>query len=231
MSNLETIPGLTDDDRQLVRVLLANTSLQVTFNGIMTEPFQSNIGSPQGDGLSPLLFAIYLEAAIRELRASSPQRPQMDELCGLPEYAMYADDTDFISTCGKYLDEVYHLAKPVFGNLKLVINDDKKEFTTIGHTDMDVNQDWRKTKKLGSLLGVEEDVERRIQLALQSFRGLEGLWKHRSQIAGNIRIQSYQAIVESVLLYNCGTWALTVSLAERLDRAQRKMLRRILGLK
>ena len=51
---LETIPGLTDDDRQLVRILLANTSLQVQFNGVMTAPFQSTIGSPQGDGLSPL---------------------------------------------------------------------------------------------------------------------------------------------------------------------------------
>ena len=69
MSILETIPGLTDDDRQLIRILLANTSLQVQFNGVMTAPFQSTVGSPQGDGLSPLLFAIYLEAALRELRA------------------------------------------------------------------------------------------------------------------------------------------------------------------
>ena len=84
---------------------------------------------------------------------------------------------------------------------------------------------------MGSLLGVENDVERRIQLAMQSFRGLESLWKYRSQVAESVRIQSYRAIVESVLMYNCATWALTVPLADRLDRAQRKMLRRVLGLK
>ena len=100
---LETIPGLTDDDRQLVRVLLANTSLQVAFNGILTKPIQSNIGSPQGDALSPLLFAIYLEAAIRELHTCSPQRPHIDGMCGLPEHAIYADDTDFISTWSESL--------------------------------------------------------------------------------------------------------------------------------
>ena len=66
---------------------------------------------------------------------------------------------------------------------------------------------------------------------MQSFRGLESLWKHRNQVTESVRIQSYKAIVESVLLYNCATWALTVSLADRLDRAQRKMLRRVLGLK
>ena len=59
MTILESIPEITDDDRQLIRILLSNTSLQVQFNGILTAPFQSTIGSPQGDGLSPLLFAIY----------------------------------------------------------------------------------------------------------------------------------------------------------------------------
>ena len=50
-------------------------------------------------------------------------------------------------------------------------------------------------------------------------------------VAQKIRVLAYRAIVESVLLYNCGTWALTEVLADRLDRCQRKMIRRILGLK
>ena len=36
--------------------------------------------------------------------------------------------------------------------------------------------------------------------------------------------------IELLLLYNCGTWALPVTVAERLDRAQREMIRRVLGL-
>ena len=71
---LECVPGLTDDDRQLIRILLANTSVRVCFNGILTESFTTNIGTPQGDGLSPILFAVYLEAALRELVARGPQR-------------------------------------------------------------------------------------------------------------------------------------------------------------
>ena len=49
-------------------------------------------------------------------------------------------------------------------------------------------------------------------------------------MAKAIRLQSYRALVESVLLYNCGTWALSSALADRLDRAQRKMLRKVMGL-
>lgn len=112
-----------------------------------------------------------------------------------------------------------------------MVNSDKKEETAIGHPDVLNDQSWRTTRKLGSLLGVDEDVNRRIQLALQSLKSLEALWKHRSLVAQHIRIHAYRAIVESVLLYNCGTWALTQSLASKLDCAQRKMLRRVLGIK
>jgi hypothetical protein len=43
------------------------------------------------------------------------------------------------------------------------VNADKTENTIVGHNDMGVDQfAWRGTRKLGSLLGVEEDVARRI---------------------------------------------------------------------
>jgi hypothetical protein len=43
------------------------------------------------------------------------------------------------------------------------------------------------------------------------------LWKHRALVAEHIRIKSYRALVESIILYNCGTWALSSSLADKLD--------------
>jgi hypothetical protein len=121
---------------------------------------------------------------------------------------------------------------PIFkDDFDLIVNVDKTENTRLGHKDMDVDQDeWRNIRKLGSLLGIEEDVNKRIQLAFASFHKLEMLWKHRALVAEHVRIKSYRALVESILLYNCGTWALSSSLADKLDRAQRKMLRRVLGV-
>ena len=153
MSILERIPGMTDDHRRLIRLLLANTSLQVQFNGIMTTPFMSTIGSPQGDGLSPILFAIYLEAAIRELIARGPKYPQHD--LHLPHSAIYADDTDFISLCSKFLDDIQLAVGPIFIEHDLLVNVEKTERTIIGNQDLVSDQStWRNTRKLGSLLGV-----------------------------------------------------------------------------
>ena len=133
--------------------------------------------------------------------------------------------------CAAFLDDIQCSVGPIFKELDLIVNVDKTERTIVGHSDLVADQSWRTTRKLGSLLGVEEDVNRRIQLAFQSMNSLEAMWKHRDLVAKRIRVHSYRAIVESVLLYNCGTWALTEALADRLDRFQRKMLRRILGLK
>ncbi len=73
------------DDFRLIQFLLANSTLQVHFNRILTAPFTSNICSPQGDGLSPILFAIYLESAMQSLRSHGLVRPEADNLIGLPE--------------------------------------------------------------------------------------------------------------------------------------------------
>ena len=115
LSVLESVPGLSDDDRRLIRILLANTSIRVFFNGHETYPFVSNIGSPQGDGLSPILFAIYLEAALREFDARGPTRPSKDVNVGLPYNAIYADDADFISLDLDFLNKVIREVGPIFG--------------------------------------------------------------------------------------------------------------------
>ena len=60
---------------------------------------------------------------------------------------------------------------------------------------------------------------------------MEALWTHHNIVAQRIRINAHRIIAESVLLYNCGTWALTEVLSNTLDCTQRKMIRRVLGIK
>jgi hypothetical protein len=124
--------------------------------------------------LSPILFAIYLEAAIRSLHSSGLVRPEVDKLIGLPEFLVYADDTDFVSFVKEYLDKLITVLGPLCReDFMLIVNDDKTENTLVGHSDMGADQNtWRNTRKLGSLLGVEEDVARRIQLANVSLNKL-----------------------------------------------------------
>jgi hypothetical protein len=67
----------------------------------MGETQKSTIGTSEGDALSPILFIIYLDAALKEY---------WWEVFGSPDtvkflYCMYADDTDFISSL--YSDNQY----------------------------------------------------------------------------------------------------------------------------
>ena len=122
--------------------------------------------TPQGDALSPFLFAVYLEYALRQLRKDGPQRPRVDIDGNIPLEAIDADDIYFISLCHDILDQVHPQVGPIFKEFKLLVNNAKIEHshhTIIGHNDtLNHEYAWCKVKKLGSLLGVKEDVGRRI---------------------------------------------------------------------
>ena len=168
---------------------------------------------------------------LRELLARGPQRPSSEVKAGFPFKDIYADEVDFISLYRAFIERILREVGPIFGDSNLIVNVDKTEHGIIGHSDMNVDQAWRDMRKLGSLLGVEEDVNKRIKLATVSYNKLLALWKHPSLVSVNVRLLSYKAIVESVLLYNCGTWSLSEALAEKLDCFQRKMIRRVLNVK
>ena len=89
---------------------------------------------------------------------------------------------------------------------------------------------WRKAKKLGSLLGDEEDVERRIALAMVQFKSLEKLWKRPQCASLRARMRAYNAFVLPVLLYNASTWGASQSIVNKLDVLHRQHLRRVRGV-
>ncbi len=209
---------VNEDEHRIIRFLLSNTKLDVKIKGSTSAaPFQANIGTPQGDSLSPVLFVVYLEHALRELR----QQTQT----GFPNELAYADDVDFVSTTQfRDIDEVeQELAK-----VNLLVNKDKTEHTIIKRSD---NEHWRKIKKVGSLLGDKEDISRRKQLASAALCKLSAIWKRSENIKQHIRLNIYRALVKSILLYNSGTWALTKDEERKLDSFHRKQLRIVLGIR
>ena len=79
---------------KLIHFLLNDTSLRVRTKEV-GPTFDTNIGIPQEDGLSPVLFTTYLEAALREIRKNVHAQD-----------IAYADDVDFISKDGVNLNIV-----------------------------------------------------------------------------------------------------------------------------
>ena len=159
-----------------------------------------------------MLFTVYLEAVLRDLRSRLPPRPPAD--AKLPLDVEYADDIDSISYSRPYLNEIERIDPACLGEWSLQINAAKTERTSVSRQVDRTHEPWRTTRKLGSLLGEVEDVTRRMQLANVSFHKMWTVWFRGAQI--------------SLLL---GTWGLTKTEINRLDAHHRRHLRQTIGIR
>ncbi|GFS28046.1 endonuclease-reverse transcriptase [Elysia marginata] len=185
-------------------------------------PFMSNFGTPQGDSLRRVPFTIYLENALRKIRTTLPE-PNSSYRREIPSEIAYADDVDFIG------HDYANIAKiqETFEKYQLKVNTDKTEFTLLSKSE----EDWKKVKKVGSLIDDNEDIERRKQLSSTALSRLNNLWLKDNKIKTAAKIHLYKSLVKSILLYNCSTWALTHTEEKKLNAFDRKQLKKILNIK
>jgi len=112
----------------------------------------------------------------------------------------------------------------------LHVNKTKTERTLITRAVDEESESWRKTKKLGTLLGDPEEVTRRRILASSALNKATALWRG-SRVAERRRIHIYNTCVKPILTYNMGTWALTQAESEKLDAFHRTQLRRVINIR
>ena len=75
----------------MIHHLLSDTSNQIWLDRILGDTFLSIIGVPQGDSLSPILFIIYLQAALKDLNQFLKETLDIEyDLMG------YADNYNFV---------------------------------------------------------------------------------------------------------------------------------------
>ena len=155
---LQILKNVEEDELRLIQFLLSNTHINTRLNNAdINAPFNNNVGTPQGDGLSPVLLTIlYLEHALKEVRTviGEPKSPLEEKI--LREIA-YAVDVDFVGL--EYID--IDAVQRTLHRYNLKVNIDKQKKTSLSK-----NEDaWRSTKNVGSPMGDKEDVERRKQLS------------------------------------------------------------------
>ena len=234
MSILENI--VDEDEQRMCRLLLSDTTMKMRFDNHDEETFQTNKGSPQGDAISGTFFNIAFENALRDLRSILNQDKIMIEhsyckptdICNLPDELIYADDSDFPCTDDHKVNKIKDIANPTLSKHSLTVNEDKWEITKVCRGNEIDEKAWRNTKKLGSLLGDNEDMKNRIALAKGLINQLEKLWPSK-QVCQKQRIKIFQSIAKMILTYNMSTWGLTKAQEDELNRAHRKMLRTVVG--
>jgi hypothetical protein len=81
--------GIKEDELRMITFLLAETALQVKIGQAKGETFNTTIGTPQGDALSPVLFLVYLEHIMRSHETKHNLTLQREIIFA------YADDVNF----------------------------------------------------------------------------------------------------------------------------------------
>ena len=210
------------DEMRMLRLLLLDTSL-VRVGRATSKPFSNTTGTPQGDGLNPVLFTCYLAAALKDTKHRLPTRPQAD--AHIPHDTEYADDVNFYSTGQEWLQKSLPIIAETLQARSLKVNTLKTEWVTVSATD----EDWRSVKQLGSLMGTPEDIKRRMQQAAIAFGTMYALWLRKDHVSIDRRVRL--AFVLPALLYNCCTWGATKACMDRLDAFHRRQLRSLLGIR
>ena len=224
---LEFIQSASDNNEDIMQIAttpLSNTSLSVRVKDLMGRPFKSTEGVPQGDSFSPVAFTTTFEMVLRQTRSEFPTTPSADIQLGIPMEMQYADDTDFISTSHSFLEDVLKVLDTELPPRHLICNTEKTQRVHVCRE----SEEWKKTMTLGALLGEEQDVTRRMQLAGLAFRRMYGLFAGVGASL-ELKIRVWNALVRPVLLYGCGTWGLTTSLTEKLCTLHRRHLRILAG--
>ena len=107
------------------------------------------------------------------------------------------------------------------------MNDSKTEWAELVLPDKVVERGLeagRNIKVLGSLLGDQQDVHRLMQQAAFVFRRMMMLWFRKQKVSESRRIRLYKAYIFPTLTYNMGTWGITNSEANKLEKQLRFLI-------
>ncbi|OWZ22362.1 LOW QUALITY PROTEIN: Endonuclease Reverse transcriptase [Phytophthora megakarya] len=168
------------------------------------------------------LIRLLLSDTKLSLRSGGRILPTFVSNIGTPE--------DFICTHLDIVERIKNEAPAVFARWSLKMNISKTDLTLVQRHEVTgpnvvtsadpLDQEtWCNTRKLGSLLGEIEDVSNRKQLAAAALRRMWVIW-----------IRPNKAYVLPILLYNCGTWALTHAHLTGLESFHRQQQRKVLQL-
>ena len=127
------------------------------------------------------------------------------------------------------------VATQVLPQWSLNINTLKTEFdsfllTNTGDENIDL-EPWKKSILLGSHICSTYDIQQRCLLGNVAFNNYKNVWLQGRSIALNQLIQVYEAMVVSVIMYNCSSWAAPCDILKKLDVCHRKHLRQILKIR
>ncbi|KAE9522716.1 hypothetical protein AGLY_016879 [Aphis glycines] len=204
----------------------------------MSETFEVKSGLRQGDALSPTLFNLALEKAMREVWDGRKM-----EICGKRVILAYADD---IVVMGETREEVMNTASKLLKASKTIglrVNEEKTKYLVVArrspNTDHITVDDYSfKKVEVFKYLGVNinsnndmhEEINDRIACGNRCYYSIMRLLKSKL-LSRNLKTLLYHSYLRPIITYASETWSLTKGDSKRLMTFERKVLRNIYGPK
>ena len=137
-------PILDNDELYLIYLLLKDVKLCVKLQNKYGNEFTTNIGSPQGDSASAILFILYLAISLNSQIKSHTQSldhsysKKIDNHINIDQ--QYADDIGWISTDQTVIEHVERTVPPLLKDINIHVNESKTEKYTVSRNGSD---DWK----------------------------------------------------------------------------------------
>jgi hypothetical protein len=242
MEILEKEAKINEDEQRLVRVLLSEVKLQLKIENCKGEQFTSLIGVPQGDGLSPKLFLVYMEHVKRKYMEKSIKGPWDIN-------TTYADDdTYFFHTTEEERKRRSTFFGPCMEKCKchecrqwnllygaesltrkmeecsMKMNPEKTKCTRMNRE--------RNTKlfQLGNEMNSKDELYNRTRRGFNAIIKMNGVWNKKNRISLKTRLKLYKTMIIPHLMYNIHAIGLNKNQTDKLNRQHRKHLRKVMGI-
>jgi len=218
---------------RVIKSIYAESKSKVTTQGIESDWFDIKSGVRQGDVLSPLLFIIFMDKCLRDIRTGINNE----------ETVMYADD---VVVFADTVDDIRNVANRwslgmKANGMKVNTKKGKTEFLVVSRSsqqhDIYMNQNKINQTESYCHLGVnvgesnvqEVEINNRIAKYNSNIGMLYPLLKDKN-IPRECKVIVYKSILKPILLYGSENWSLTTKTESKLQAAEMRMLRLIKGV-
>jgi hypothetical protein len=226
---------------RLIKMCLTETYSRVQVGKNLSEMFPIRNGLKQGDALSPLLFNLALEYAIKRVQVNQDGL----KLNGMHQLLAYADNVNILGESIHTVKENAEALVVATKDIELEVNADKTKYMVMSRDQNAGQDDSVKTdnssiervedfKYLGMTLtdqnSIQEEIKSRLKLGNACYYLVHNLLSSRL-LTKNLKLKIYRNIILPVVLYGCETWSLTLREKRRLRVFENRLLRRVFGPK
>lgn len=225
---------------RLVKMCVHGNTTRVRVGKALSESFEVTTGLKQGDAMSPLLFNIVLDKAVRYAQIKT----ELLTTDGPRLLLAYADDIDLMGNTVASVKELFNKVEKETLRMGLIVNEEKTKYMCINRQkrrdrlgqNVSINnynfERVEQFKYLGATVtadnNITEEIKGRVQSANRCVYSLKDLFKSKT-LTRYSKLKVYTTVIRPILTYGCETWTITKDNEEKFRRFERKILRKIFG--